>query len=198
MNMAYVAIDLETTNLNPRQARVVQIAVVLLDRHMVEQSAWTQLVNPGYPIPIEATARHGITTADVKDTEPFNRVAKRVRDLVVNRVVIGYNVPYDLMVLHREFKLAGLSGLPPQMPILDPYRIFCKQHPRTLEAAIRTYCGEEHPRPHDALQDIQVALKVLRKQLAVEGREPTTNQFIDAQTKWSIPSPQQNRPEAVA
>lgn len=198
VNMAYIAIDLETTNLNPHKARVVQLAVVLLDRHMVQQSAWQQLINPGYPIPVEATARHGITTADVQGAETFDKVASRLRDLVINRVVIGYNVAYDLMVLHREFKLARLSGLPPQMPILDPYRIFCKQHPRTLEAAIKTYCGEDHPKPHDAMQDVQVALKVLRQQLAVEGRQPTTNQFIDAQVKWSIPGPQQNRPEAVA
>ena len=198
VNMAYIAIDLETTNLNPHKARVVQLAVVLLDRHMVQQSAWQQLINPGYPIPVEATARHGITTADVQGADTFDKVAARLRDLVINRVVIGYNVAYDLMVLHREFKLARLSGLPPQMPILDPYRIFCKQHPRTLEAAIKTYCGEEHPKPHDAMQDVQVALKVLRQQLAVEGRQPTTNQFIDAQVKWSIPGPHQNRPEAVA
>ncbi len=196
--MAYIAIDLETTNLNPHKARVVQLAVVLLDRHMVQQSAWQQLVNPGYPIPVEATARHGLTTADVKDAEPFSRVAARLRDLVVNRVVIGYNVAYDLMVLHREFHLAGLSGLPPQMPILDPYRIFCAQHPRTLEAAIRKYCGEEHPKPHDAMQDVQVALKVLRKQLEQDGAQPRTNDFIDAQVKWSVPGPRQNRPEAAA
>lgn len=196
--MAYIAIDLETTNLNPHKARVVQLAVVLLDRHMVQQAAWQQLVNPGYPIPVEATARHGITTTDVQGAETFDKVAARLRDLVINRVVIGYNVTYDLMVLHREFKLARLSGLPPQMPILDPYRIFCKQHPRTLEAAIKTYCGEDHPKPHDAMQDVQVALKVLRQQLTVDGQAPSTNAFIDAQVKWSIPGPNQNRPEAVA
>jgi DNA polymerase III subunit epsilon len=163
---------------------------------MVEQTSWKQLVNPGYPIPVEATARHGITTADVKDAEPFNRMATRLRDLVVNRVV--YNVAYDLRVLHREFRLSGLSGLPPQVPILDAYRIFCAQHPRTLEAALQKYCGENHPRPHDALADVQATLKVLRKQLSVDGREPTTNQFIDAQLKWSVPAPQQNQPEAAA
>ena len=53
--MAYVALDLETTSTNPAKARIVQIAVVLLDNHMVEQAAWQQLVRPGFPIPPHVT-----------------------------------------------------------------------------------------------------------------------------------------------
>lgn len=195
--MAYIALDVETTSLNPHRARIVQLGVVLLDRDMVQQAEWSQLVNPGCPIPGEATQRHGITTDDVRGAEPFSRVAARLRDLVVKRVVVGYNVGYDLMILHREFRLAGLSGIPPNMPILDAYRIFCKQHPRTLEAALKTYCRQDHPRPHDAMQDVLATLKVLRAQLAVDGRPAAKNDFIAAQQTFCIPGPYQARPQAV-
>lgn len=195
--MAYIAIDLETTSLNPRKARIVQLGVVLLDKDMVQQAAWNQLINPGCPIPGEATARHGLTTADVQGEATFDKVAGRLRDLVLKRVVIGYNVGYDLMVLHREFRLAGLSGIPPNMPVLDAYKIFCRQHPRTLEAALQTYCGIKHPRPHDALQDILATLQVLRAQLAIDGEEPGKTDFIAAQEKFCMPGPYQSRPEAV-
>lgn len=195
--MAYLAIDLETTSLNPRRARIVQLGVVLLDKDMVQQAAWNQLIDPGCPIPAEATVRHGLTTADVQGQGTFDKVAGRLRDLLLKRVVIGYNVGYDLTVLHREFRLARLSGIPPNMPILDPYKIFCKQHPRTLEAALQTYCGTTHPRPHDALQDVLATIQVLRAQLAIDGKEVGKNQFIEAQQKFCIPGPYQSRPEAV-
>ncbi|MHB1260173.1 MAG: 3'-5' exonuclease [Thermoplasmatota archaeon] len=196
--MPYIAIDLETTSTNPNRAHIVQIAVVLLDKHMVEQSAWQQLIRPGHPIPPEATARHGIRTEDVASAEPFSSIASRVRDLLLKRVIVGYNVGYDLTVLHREFHKAGLKGLPPGLPILDPYRIFCQQHPRTLEAAIETYCSKKHPRPHEAMQDVQVTLEVLRAQIG-KGVEVTDhNQYIDAQLKWNGPSNPAILPVSVA
>ena len=54
-------IDTETTGLDPAKARVVEIgAVPLRSGKLDEAAALRQLVNPGEPIPAEATRIHAI------------------------------------------------------------------------------------------------------------------------------------------
>ena len=56
----YCVIDVETTGFRPWADRIVEVACVLLDGCRVA-GRWSTLVNPGMPIPAEATAVHGIT-----------------------------------------------------------------------------------------------------------------------------------------
>jgi DNA polymerase-3 subunit epsilon len=57
-------IDLETTGTNAKEARIVEISVlkILPDGTTTLR---TRRINPGVPIPPDATAVHGITDADV-------------------------------------------------------------------------------------------------------------------------------------
>ena len=60
------AIDTETTGRDPgRGDRIVEIAVVHL-RHGVVEGRYGMLVNPGIPIPAEASAVHGISDAQAQ------------------------------------------------------------------------------------------------------------------------------------
>lgn len=54
------ALDTETTGTNPETARVVQSCIGRSGR-IGEWTPKTRLINPGVPIPAEATAVHGIT-----------------------------------------------------------------------------------------------------------------------------------------
>jgi DNA polymerase-3 subunit epsilon len=60
----YVALDLETTGLNPDKDAIIEVgAVKFRDGEIVEE--FTTLVNPGRPIPPEITMITGITDRDV-------------------------------------------------------------------------------------------------------------------------------------
>jgi Exonuclease len=59
----FAAIDMETTGLSPRIDRVVEVAVIQLDRNVVPCGEFATLINPGRDI--GATHIHRITARDV-------------------------------------------------------------------------------------------------------------------------------------
>ena len=59
-------IDLETTGIDPKCDRIIEVSVLKLAPGG-EADHRTRRVNPGVPIPPEATAVHGITDDDVAD-----------------------------------------------------------------------------------------------------------------------------------
>ena len=61
-----VCFDLETTGVDPQTDRIVELSVLRVEPDGSRQSR-TRRINPGRPIPKEATAVHGISDADVAD-----------------------------------------------------------------------------------------------------------------------------------
>lgn len=104
-----VALDTETTGLDPGRARVVQIGAVRLEGG----DRFEALVDPGGPIPPASSAVHGITDADVAGAPRFAEVAVSLSVWLGGAVLVGHTVAYDLAVLAREHELAGLAWAPP-------------------------------------------------------------------------------------
>ena len=67
--------DLETTGVNFQTDRIVEISYIKVMPNGSEESR-TIRVNPGRPIPAEATAIHHITDEDVANERPFKEIAR--------------------------------------------------------------------------------------------------------------------------
>ena len=115
--LAAVALDTETTGLNPATARIVQLAALpLAGVTWLDGAPAERLVNPGVPIPASASAVHGITDADVAAAPPFREVWPLFADRLAGRAVIAYRTGFDIAVLKRECALAGLAWeAPPRL-----------------------------------------------------------------------------------
>ena len=108
-----VAFDTETTGLSPFQGdRVIEVAAVRfrLDPAGVvqERSEHSWLINPGMPIPRQATEITGITDKDVARAPRFDDVAEEVFDLLKNAITVAHNYAFDLAFLTNEFLIADL------------------------------------------------------------------------------------------
>jgi len=66
--------DVETTGFDPTEHRVVEIAAFDLHPDNRIERVGTHLVNPGRPIPAEASAVHHLTDTDVANAQPFDTV----------------------------------------------------------------------------------------------------------------------------
>jgi DNA polymerase III subunit epsilon len=161
-----VWLDFETTGVDPVKDRIVECAFVALypDGNRKE---WFGRLNPGIPIPAEATVIHGITDADVADCPPFEAVAKKIVVGLAGKDLGGYNLRrLDLPILDEELRRRGLKLDLSGVRIIDCAGIFFKREPRALEDAVRKYCGREHTGAHGALADAQATLDVFMGQRA--------------------------------
>lgn len=166
LNRPLVFFDLETTGLEVQLDRIVQFAFIRVDpdRQLTE---WKELVNPGIPIPPEASRVHGITDAMVADQPLFSAFAPRISALLYESDLAGFNAArFDVPFLQAEMERAGVPLEGGGRRIIDAQVIFHKREPRDLTAAYRFYCRKELQGAHDALADVRATLEVLEGQLA--------------------------------
>ncbi len=110
-----VALDTETTGLDPVKARIVEIAAVRIGAGRLDTAgSLRRLVRPGEAIPPQASRIHGIDDAAVADAPAFAAAWPEVRDFIGRSVVIGHTIGFDLAVLRRECALAGLDWRAPR------------------------------------------------------------------------------------
>lgn len=162
-----VLFDLETTDLDPDSARIVEVAMVKVN---VDESleVFETVVNPQVPIPAIARNIHGITDEMVKQCPTFGQIAERVFGLVEGQDLAGYNIlGYDWPLLLNEF---GRVRAEPPRPacLVDALPIFRQEYtepPHTLARAWEFYCpGKPMAKSHRALADVRTTYGVLRAQ----------------------------------
>jgi len=113
-----VALDTETTGLDPRVARLIQLgAVRLRSAAVVTTERFDTLVAPGLPIPPAASAIHGISDADVAAAPDFAAVAPALAGFIGRQLLIGHTIGFDLEILRQAHARAGLPWEAP--PALD-------------------------------------------------------------------------------
>jgi DNA polymerase-3 subunit epsilon/CBS domain-containing protein len=155
-------IDTETTGLDPAKARVVEIGAVPL-RHgkLDETAALRRLINPGEPIPAEATRIHAIDDSSVASAPKFSAVWPEIYAATSGAILIGHTFGFDLAVLKRECERAKLSWTPPRT--LDTGLLAQVAEPHlggyTLEH-LASWLGVEISDRHSALADAIVTGKI--------------------------------------
>ena len=98
---AMVAIDIETTGLDPQRDAIIEIAAVRMNGSRVE-AEWSKLINPGRPVPREITHLTGITDDMLRGAPPLQAVIQEFADFVGNDPVVGHNVRFDLSFLQKH------------------------------------------------------------------------------------------------
>lgn len=160
-----VFFDLETTGLNITEARIVELSFLKVFPDGKEEVK-SRRVNPEIPIPAEATAIHGITDEDVKDSPTFKQIAKSLAAQIEGCDLAGFNSNrFDVPVLAEEFLRAGVDFDMSKHKFIDVQIIYHKKEPRTLAAAYKFYCDKELLEAHSAEADTRATYEVLKSQL---------------------------------
>ena len=157
-----VVLDTETTGLDARNARIVQIAAVrLAHAALQEEQRFETLVNPGSPIPHTAVNIHGIADADVASAPAFGQIAPQLEAFIGPSIVVGHTIHYDLTVLQREYGLAGLRW--PGFRALDVRMLAQLAVPSLADYSLDGLCdwlGIEIKARHSAFGDAEAAAKI--------------------------------------
>jgi len=176
-------IDVETTGTDASVDRVVEVGIVVArGGEIVERRNW--LVNPGRPIPKEASEVHKITDEDVKDAPPFEAVAEEIAAMLAGCVPAAYNAAFDRAFLGSEVTRSSATGAasapPPALrrnvdwvdPLVWARELQQGERSRALgEVAARLGISLENA--HRASDDAEAALRVMLA-LARDVRVPRT------------------------
>lgn len=161
-----VFFDLETTGLDNRNDRIVQFAFLRVNPDKT-QDEWMELVNPGIRIPAESSNVHGITDDIVRNKPKLADFVELIKEFLDGCDLSGYNVNrFDLPFLQKEMERNNCPLDVSDTKVIDAQVIFHKMEQRTLAAAYKFYCGQEHEDAHDAMGDVKVTLAVLNAQVA--------------------------------
>lgn len=98
----FVVIDVETTGLDTKTGKIIQVAAVRFVNHR-EAEHFISYVNPGKRIPTQATHINGITNKMVQTAPQFWAIQDRFFSFVeLSPLVVGYNIRFDLKFLSSE------------------------------------------------------------------------------------------------
>ena len=111
-----VAFDTETTGLDTRNSRIIEIAGIRLVAGRIEHdSVIEDLINPGTPIPRSSTDIHGITDDMVVGASEFRQGLAGFQEWTGPALLLGYSVDFDLAVLEAEHRRLGMLWTAPDV-----------------------------------------------------------------------------------
>jgi DNA polymerase-3 subunit epsilon len=191
--------DTESTGVNVESDRIVTTSLVHLGDGKPTREH--HIINPGVPIPAEASAIHGLTTEYVAKhgAEPAGALERTVAVLAEclgeGVPVVGMNCVFDFTLLDREcrrYDVAPLSdrladGIRPviDVAVLDKQVDRYRRGSRKLDALCDTYTVKHHgahDSGYDALAAAQVAAAIGRKYPVIGGM--AVGELHDAQVGW--------------
>lgn len=91
----YVAFDLETTGLNPVENAIVEIGAVLVENGIITKE-YHQLVDPGCPMPPDASAVNHITDDMLSGQPAIYQVLPAFLSFVGDDILAAHNAAFDI------------------------------------------------------------------------------------------------------
>ena len=152
-----VALDIETTGLDPQKDVIIEIGAVRFTTKRIEDE-WSSLINPGRKIPPFITQLTGINDHMVLEAPPIQKISTDLRQFVGDSPILGHNVGFDLSFLRRQGLFRGNE-------ILDTYEIASILLPtagRYGLGALGQSLNILLPADHRALNDARVTSAVYR------------------------------------
>jgi DNA polymerase-3 subunit epsilon len=167
MGIRQIALDTETTGLNPTQGhRVIEIGCVELLYRRLTGRHYHVYLQPDREIDLAAQQVHGISKAFLADKPRFADIAAEFMEFVAGAELIIHNAPFDIGFLDHELKRWGQvqGGLAGFCDILDTLQLARQLHPgqrNTLDALCKRYNIDNSQRDwHGALLDAQLLADV--------------------------------------
>lgn len=197
-----IAFDTETTGPDPNEARIVTAALIVRGGGR-DDKVMSWLINPGVPIPAEATEVHGIDDAKAAQgadpKEALDDIASNLAaGLRYGMPVVAFNLSFDWTILARELARYGLPSMPERLSgvgapaLVDPH-VIDKQVDKYVKGSgmrkLKPTCeryGVELEDWHTAEADALAALLIAEAQFE---RYPHLNgmgpqQLFAAQRAW--------------
>ncbi|WP_339121790.1 PolC-type DNA polymerase III [Fusobacterium nucleatum] len=99
----FVVFDIETTGLNSHTNEIIEIGAVKIKAGRIVDR-YSQLINPGRPIPYHITEITSITDEQVANEPKIDEVIGKFVDFIGDAVLVAHNAPFDMGFIKRDIK----------------------------------------------------------------------------------------------
>ena len=101
----YIALDTETTGLNPKMDEILSIgAVKIKDNKIITSETFEIFIKPTRPISNNSIKIHHIRECDLENGVDISIAIKKLLYFIGNRTIIGYYISFDFNILNRYIK----------------------------------------------------------------------------------------------
>lgn len=153
---SYVAVDLETTGLNPKQDKIIEIGAVRVLDGEIEETR-TYMVDPRRELEERITGLTGIKDQDLAGAPGIETVIGPVLEFCSDLPLLGHQIIFDYSFLKRAAVNQGMSFEKDGIDTLKLCRRFMpEEEKKNLSLACR-YFGIVHGREHRAFEDALAA-----------------------------------------
>ena len=97
----FIAIDLETSGLNPKEDKIIEISACKFDNGKLT-SSWTRLINPNIKLSHTVTQITGITDEMLQDKPSIESIIKDFILFIGDLPIVGHNIMFDLSFLQNN------------------------------------------------------------------------------------------------
>jgi DNA polymerase-3 subunit epsilon len=162
--MREIIFDTETTGLDAREDRIIEIGGIELKDHFPTGRTLHLFINPdGKKVHPDALAVHGITDAFLVDKPVFANVVEEIRAFFEGAIWIAHNASFDMGFINTEFSRLGIPPVPADQ-VLDTLQLARRKNPmgpNSLDALCRRYgIDNSHRQKHGALLDSELLAEV--------------------------------------
>lgn len=162
--MREIVFDTETTGLETKMDRVIEIGGIELLDHFPTGRSFHVYINPGdRKVHPDALAVHGITDEFLKDKPSFAEIVTEMREFFDGAKWVAHNANFDIGFINAEFDRLGLPPVQSDV-IIDTLALARRKHPmgpNSLDALCRRYgIDNSHRDKHGALLDSELLADV--------------------------------------
>lgn len=162
--MREIVFDTETTGLDHRDDRVIEIGCVELYNGFPTGRTFHAYLDPqGRAIHPDAQAVHGMSNADLAGKPTFNDIAGDFASFIADARLVAHNALFDMGFINAEFGRIGLPHVEVGR-VIDTLAIAKRKHPmgpNSLDALCKRYGIDNSRRSkHGALLDSELLAEV--------------------------------------
>ena len=173
--MREIIFDTETTGLDNRQDRVIEIGGIELDNHFPTGRTFHVYINPGdRKVHPDALAVHGISDDFLKDKPGFAEIVDELLGFFGDARWVAHNATFDMGFINAELARLDLPAITNDL-VTDTLALARRKHPmgpNSLDALCRRYgVDNSHRTKHGALLDSELLAEVYIE--LIGGRQTT-------------------------
>lgn len=164
----YVSVDLETTGLNPKIDKIIEIGMVIVRNGQVEQE-YSTLVNPYQQLRPETVELTGIRDEMLMDAPGISRVIGKCLELCGDLSLLGHKILFDYSFLKKAAVNEGMEFEKQGIDTLKLCRKFMPAVEKKNLSSACAYYGVDLTGAHRASHDALATHKLYQRLTAAYG-----------------------------